>query len=235
MTSTAARESATVSQRNDPARLPHGPGRLSIWVAQTTLDDVPTSVRDRAKHLVLDGVACALVGAQLPVSCKGVEGVTALDGSGDAALIGWDGRATSSTSAAMLNSSFIQGFELDDYHPLAPLHSNSLVLPAMLAAAPAWAASQASSSFLAPSSATKRALGSARRSAAWTCSLEVGTRVPSSALSRQLPPPERCMGWTPLASRTRLEWRRPSLVGSCQRCTNRWSSACNTVSPRGTA
>ena len=35
----------------------------------------------------------------------------------------------------MLNSSFIQGFELDDYHPLAPLHSNSLVLPAMLAAA----------------------------------------------------------------------------------------------------
>jgi aconitate decarboxylase len=36
----------------------------------------------------------------------------------------------------MLNSSFIQGFELDDYHPLAPLHSNSLILPAMLAAAP---------------------------------------------------------------------------------------------------
>src|ERR1700735_54886 len=39
-------------------------------------------------------------------------------------------------SAAMLNSSFIQGFELDDYHPLAPLHSNSLVQPAMLAATP---------------------------------------------------------------------------------------------------
>ena len=36
----------------------------------------------------------------------------------------------------MLNSSFIQGFELDDYHPLAPLHSNSLLLQAMLAAAP---------------------------------------------------------------------------------------------------
>jgi 2-methylcitrate dehydratase PrpD len=36
----------------------------------------------------------------------------------------------------MVNSSFIQGFELDDYHPLAPLHSNSLVLPAMFAAAP---------------------------------------------------------------------------------------------------
>ena len=105
-------------------------------MARTTLDDVPASVRDRAKHLVLDGIACALVGAQLPVSRIGVEGVTALDSVGDGALIGWGDRVTSSTSAAMLNSSFIQGFELDDYHPLAPLHSNSLVLPAMLAAAP---------------------------------------------------------------------------------------------------
>ena len=85
---------------------------------------------------MLDGIACALVGAQLPVSRIGVEGVTALDSAGDAALIGWDGRTTSATSAAMLNSSFIQGFELDDYHPLAPLHSNSIILPAMLAAAP---------------------------------------------------------------------------------------------------
>ena len=61
--------------------------------------------------------------------------MTALDGAGDAALIGWGSRTTSATSAAMLNSSFIQGFELDDYHPVAPLHSNSLVLPAMLSAA----------------------------------------------------------------------------------------------------
>jgi aconitate decarboxylase len=116
---------------------PNGPtGRLATWLADTTLDDIPPSVREHAKHLLLDGIACALVGAQLPVSRKGVEGVTALDGAGSAPLIGWGGRTTSPPSAAMLNSSFIQGFELDDYHPLAPLHSNSLVIPAMLAAAP---------------------------------------------------------------------------------------------------
>src|SRR6202790_4248239 len=116
---------------------PNGPtGRLATWLANTTLDDIPTSVRERAKHLLLDGVACALVGAQLPVSRKGVEGVTNLDDAGNAMLIGWGGRATSAPSAAMLNSSFIQGFELDDYHPLAPLHSNCLVIPAMLAATP---------------------------------------------------------------------------------------------------
>ena len=131
---------ATVKDTGKPGRPatdPAGPtGRLATWVAETTLDDVPTAVRDRARHLILDGLGCALVGAQLPWSRTGAEGVTALDSAGDAALIGWDGRATSATSAAMVNSSFIQGFELDDYHPLAPLHSNSLVLPAMLAAAP---------------------------------------------------------------------------------------------------
>ena len=96
-----------------PATDPSGPtGRLATWVAKTTFDDVPASVRDRARHLVLDGIACALVGAQLPVSRIGVKGVTALDHAGDSELIGWDGLATSATSAAMLNSSFIQGFEL---------------------------------------------------------------------------------------------------------------------------
>jgi len=138
MTTTEAPVAITrTSKPTRPPTDPAGPtGRLATWVAQTTLEDVPASVRDRAKHLVLDGIACALVGAQLPVSRIGVEGVTALDTAGDSALIGWGGRATSATSAAMVNSSFIQGFELDDYHPLAPLHSNSIILPAMLAAAP---------------------------------------------------------------------------------------------------
>src|SRR6202451_1419158 len=137
MTTTEA--PVAVGHTGKPARPvtdPAGPtGRLATWVAQTSLADVPAPVRERAKYLILDGIACALVGAQLPVSRVGVEGVTALDSAGDATLIGWDGRATSGTSAAMLNSRFIQAFELDDYHPLAPLHSNSIILPAMLAAA----------------------------------------------------------------------------------------------------
>jgi len=104
-----------VTATGRPATDPAGPtGRLATWVAKTALDDVPASVRDRAKHLVLDGIACALVGAQLPVSRIGVEGVTALDSASDSALIGWDGRATSATSAAMLNSSFIQPGVVDN-------------------------------------------------------------------------------------------------------------------------
>jgi aconitate decarboxylase len=134
MTTNQAAKSASRTAPNAPDSAgqptdPAGPtGRLSCWLANTTLDDVPATVRERAKHLILDGIACALVGAQLPVSRTGVNAVTALDGAGDAALIGWGTRTTSPTSAAMLNSSFIQGFELDDYHPIAPLHSNALVL-----------------------------------------------------------------------------------------------------------
>ena len=137
MTLTTRLVAAAATKPARAATDPNGPtGRLATWLAKTTLDDIPPSVREHARHLLLDGVACALVGAQLPVSRKGVEGVTALDDVGSALLIGWGGRTTSAPSAAMLNSSFIQGFELDDYHPLAPLHSNSLVIPAMLAAAP---------------------------------------------------------------------------------------------------
>jgi len=38
-------------------------------------------------------------------------------------------------AAAMLNSTFIQGFELDDYHCVAPIHTSAVVLPSLFAAA----------------------------------------------------------------------------------------------------
>jgi aconitate decarboxylase len=126
MSSIVERRAAT-----DPA----GPtGRLATWLAGLALDAVPARVRERAKYLLLDGIACAIVGAQLPWSRKAVELATDLEGSGDATIIGW-GRTTSAPGAALLNGTFIQGFELDDYHAQAPLHSAALVIPALLACA----------------------------------------------------------------------------------------------------
>ncbi|WP_172828575.1 MmgE/PrpD family protein, partial [Mycobacterium colombiense] len=78
---------STVQQRvaTDPA----GPtGRLATWVAELTLDDVPAAVVERAKHLLLDGIGCALVGAQLPWSRVATGAVLGLEGSGDCAVIG---------------------------------------------------------------------------------------------------------------------------------------------------
>src|SRR6201992_2420038 len=111
-----------------PATDPDGPtGRLASWVADLTLDDIPHSVVERAKHLLLDGVGCALVGAQLPWSRVATSGVLDLEGAGDTVVIG-TGRTTSAPAAAVLNGTYIQGFELDDFHPLAPVHSCSLVI-----------------------------------------------------------------------------------------------------------
>ena len=111
---------------------PAGPtGRLATWLAGLRLEDAPAEVLERAKHILLDGLGCALVGAQLPWSQKAVEIVTRFEGTGSQTIIGW-GRTTAGPAAALLNGTFIQGFELDDFHPIAPLHSCSLVIPALL-------------------------------------------------------------------------------------------------------
>ncbi len=114
---------------------PNGPtGRLAGWVADLTLDQVPHDVVERAKHLLLDGLGCALVGAQLPWSRVATDAVLGLESQGDAVVIG-TGHTTGAAAAAILNGTFVQGFELDDFHPLAPLHSCSLLIPALLSTA----------------------------------------------------------------------------------------------------
>ncbi|MEZ0112626.1 2-methylcitrate dehydratase PrpD [Catenulispora sp. EB89] len=109
-------------------------GRLVTWIHDLTWDDVPAEVRTRAAHLLLDGLGCALVGAQLPWSRLATEAVLGIEGGGDAVVIG-TGRTSTPVGAALLNSTYIQGFELDDFHPLAPLHSASLLVPSLLATA----------------------------------------------------------------------------------------------------
>ena len=125
----------TQDLNRDTATDPDGTtGQLATWLANLKLDDVPQHIRDRAKYLTLDGLGCAIVGAQLPWSRKAVELVTALEGQGESTVIGW-GMKTSAPAAALLNGTFIQGFELDDFHLAAPLHSASLVIPSLLASA----------------------------------------------------------------------------------------------------
>jgi aconitate decarboxylase len=108
--------------------------RLATWVSGFGIGQAPPEVAERAKLLLLDGIGAALVGAQLPWSRTAVTAVTGFEGRGDVPVIGW-GQTAAGPAAAVLNSAFIQGFELDDFHPLAPLHSASLLVPALLSAA----------------------------------------------------------------------------------------------------
>ncbi|MDT5128758.1 MAG: hypothetical protein QOH54_4402, partial [Mycobacterium sp.] len=54
---------------SDAATDPQGPtGRLAHWVCDLRYADIPPTVVERAKYLLLDGLGCALIGAQLPWS-----------------------------------------------------------------------------------------------------------------------------------------------------------------------
>ncbi|KAI8626803.1 hypothetical protein F5Y19DRAFT_190214 [Xylariaceae sp. FL1651] len=120
--------------------------RLASWVSGVSLSDIPEDIRTRAKYLILDGLACGLFGAHLPASEKAVRSLFELESpTGQSSVWGWaDVGKLSPLSAALLNSSFIQGFELDDWHSDAPLHSNSIILPALFAAAQSQARSDES-------------------------------------------------------------------------------------------
>lgn len=110
---------------------------LASWVASLSYADIPEQILTRSKHLILDGLACAFVGSHLPWSEKAAKALLSLEdpAAGDATVFGWEGRQATALTAALLNSTFIQGFELDDWHSRAPLHSNSILLPALFAAA----------------------------------------------------------------------------------------------------
>lgn len=143
-----------------PCSAPNGiTGRVSDWIDSVQLSDIPSAVQTRVKHLILDGIACIIVGAKLPWSRVAVQGVLNIEGPGKCTLFGWNKVRTtfnfpsvqslsrfllpctdgsqrlSPLNAALLNGSFIQGFELDDVHVDAPWHANSVILPALFAAA----------------------------------------------------------------------------------------------------
>ncbi|KAJ5124319.1 uncharacterized protein N7515_008144 [Penicillium bovifimosum] len=106
---------------------------LCAWVNQLSLNDIPEDVRTRAKYLILDGFGCAIVGAHLPWTEKAAEAIFEMESPGDCVVWGYE-KKLGPLPAALLNSTEVQGFELDDWHSLAPLHSNSILLPALLAA-----------------------------------------------------------------------------------------------------
>ncbi|KAL5093966.1 hypothetical protein Trisim1_009438 [Trichoderma cf. simile WF8] len=165
MTHTAvATPSDTLSDPSSPT------GQLCTWISSLTYNDIPENLRIRAKYLILDGIACGLVGAHLPWSEKATQALIDLElTEGSAGVIGYE-RRINALNACLLNSSFIQGFELDDWHTGAPLHSNSIILPALLAASDHLS--------LKPSAASSSYSGSGKDFiVSYIAGLEVGPRV----------------------------------------------------------
>ncbi|PCG89036.1 MmgE/PrpD [Penicillium occitanis (nom. inval.)] len=119
--------------------------KLCQWIQDIDLADIPEDVHVRAKYLILDGLACAVVGSRLPWTETAAQTVFSMELAGNCKVWGYDDKAVTPLSAALLNSTAIQAFELDDWHLSAPLHSNSIILPALFAAASQQATSNSTS------------------------------------------------------------------------------------------
>jgi aconitate decarboxylase len=64
--------------------------QLSRWITDLQLKDIPTDVLERAKHLILDGIVCGLVGARVPWSEECVTSVLDFEPPGYCTVIGYE-------------------------------------------------------------------------------------------------------------------------------------------------
>lgn len=106
--------------------------KIAQFVSGLTYEKIPAEVRSRIKLLILDSLGCGIYGAIKPHSQLAVKGITAMDDSKLCGLWGTSLRA-SAPHAALLNGTFVQGFELDDIHRKGAMHVGSTTLPAIVA------------------------------------------------------------------------------------------------------
>jgi len=108
--------------------------RIAAFVSQLRYEQIPSTVCERLKLLVLDSFGCAIYGAHLEWCRILRETLEQSDKTRDASIWGTD-RKLSSVHAALVNGTQVQGFELDDVHREGILHVGAVTLPALVAMA----------------------------------------------------------------------------------------------------
>src|SRR5262244_1208673 len=108
--------------------------RIADFVSQLRFEQIPEQVRERGKLLVLDSLGCAIYGAKLEW-CRILQQTFGdLDATRTTSIWG-TAQKLSSTNAALVNGTQVQGFELDDVHRDGVLHCGAVTLPALIAVA----------------------------------------------------------------------------------------------------
>jgi 2-methylcitrate dehydratase PrpD len=107
---------------------------LAGFVHDLRLDDVPAAIRQRACHLLLDAIGCALAARREDFASRYADATFALaaDGGGRSGVIGFD-RRLPVRDAALLNGVLTHGLDYDDTHMAGVVHLTVGVLPAVLA------------------------------------------------------------------------------------------------------
>ncbi len=99
-------------------------------------DDIPADVRERAKHLILDSIGCAMASTHYDFSKKIMAGLKDLGGAGDCSIINMPEKLPL-RDAVTMNAALVHGLDYDDTHMAAVVHASAVSLP------PAWPVGEA--------------------------------------------------------------------------------------------
>ena len=107
--------------------------RVAEYATNLRYADLPLTVVDRAKQLVLDQLACEIGVSTKPWLQLAATYVVGLGGIPEATIVGSSHR-TNAENAAFVNGAFGHGFEVDDAYPPGLIHPGAVIVPAALAA-----------------------------------------------------------------------------------------------------
>jgi len=105
---------------------------LVDFAVNSDFEDLPESVIEKAKILVMDAVGCAIAGSSTEIAEIAIKLVTKLGGSTESTVIGTNFQ-TNCTQASFANSISVNAWDYDDVSPTG--HPGSTIIPAALAIA----------------------------------------------------------------------------------------------------
>ena len=109
---------------------------VAEFAAGLKLGNIPDDVLERAKAITLDGLGCGIYAANLKWTDILTRVLVRGEPSGGPSTLWGRQETVSPPSAALINGTMVQGFEIDDIHIGGGLHSAAAVLPAALASWP---------------------------------------------------------------------------------------------------
>ena len=105
---------------------------LGAFAARLRWEDIPAAVRERARHLILDVVGCALASRHFAFSSQSLEAIFELAGPGESVVIGQK-RRLPLRDAVLANGILAHGLDYDDTHSEGIVHLTVSVFPTVLA------------------------------------------------------------------------------------------------------
>jgi 2-methylcitrate dehydratase PrpD len=106
---------------------------LAEFAANLKHDDIPSNVRIRAHHHMLDAAGIAMASTRYDFAHKTLAGLRALGGDGDVPVFGMPAALTM-RDAATMNGFLCHGLDYDDTHIAAIVHPTASILPAVISA-----------------------------------------------------------------------------------------------------